>query len=223
MTRRRQSERARQPGVLATNRIPLFILTILALCLLGGYLYLSRLYVPPENPESRAGVGQSIEYLNLQPLTGDARAVTRADLEGRVVLLNIWGTWCPPCRTELPHLAALRGRFAGQEDFQLLAVSYPASQDREDVDSLRTETSQLLNSLNLDLPTYYDPNYSLLYNLEETLDFRGFPTTLLLDRRGVIRAVWVGYRPGVETEMEWHIGRLLSETPSADSDSSAPE
>ena len=47
--------------------------------------------------------------------------------------------------------------------------------------------------------------------MDKLIEFEGYPTTLLLDRRGVIRAVWVGYRPGLETEMERHISMLLEE------------
>lgn len=216
MERTKQPERLKPTQVVTTHLTPLLILAVISLCFVGGYFYLTGLIVPPENPESHTGVGQPLEYLQLQPLTGDEQAVSLADLDGRVVLVNIWGTWCPPCRVELPRITELRQRFAGQGDFRLLAVSYPGSQGREDVESLRMETSRLLERLNLDLPTYYDPHSATLNSLSGTINFSGFPTTILVDRRGVIRAVWIGFRPGVETEIERYIGQLLDEVSSPD-------
>jgi thiol-disulfide isomerase/thioredoxin len=162
-------------------------------------------------PEVHAGVGQALSYLELRPLTGDGSPISLGDLQNHVTLLNFWGTWCPPCREELPHIAELRQRFAGQEAFRLLAVSCPAGGQGNDVQSLQEETAALLKRLNLNVPTYYDPDDATQSSVDKLITFEGYPTTVLLDRRGVIRAVWVGYRRGMETEMERHIGMVLEE------------
>ena len=110
-------------------------------------------------------------------------------------------------------MAELRQRFAGQPTFRLLAVSYPPLGQPDDLQSLRNETADLLKKLDVDLPTYCDPGNATLTAVDETIALEGYPTTLLLDRRGVVRAVWAGYRPGVETEMERFIDEILSEKP----------
>jgi thiol-disulfide isomerase/thioredoxin len=166
-----------------------------------------------QRPETHFGVGQKLTSLELEPLTGDPPPLSLSDLQNHVVLLNLWGTWCPPCREELPHMAELRQRFAGQPTFRLLAVSYPPIGQPDDVQSLRKETADLLNTLHVDLPTYCDPGNATLKAVDETIALEGYPTTLLLDRRGVVRAVWAGYRPGVEAEMERFIDAILSEQP----------
>ena len=97
-------------------------------------------------------------FLELEPLTGNPPRLSLSDLQNHVVLLNFWGTWCRPCRDELPHMAELRKRFAGQEAFRLVAISYPPLGQGDDLESLREETAALLKRLNLDLPTYYDPD-----------------------------------------------------------------
>ena len=162
-------------------------------------------------PESHRGVGQTLAFLDLTPLTGNVASLSTSDLQNHVTLLNFWGTWCPPCREELPHMAGLRQRFAGQEAFRLAAISYPPGGQDGDAESLREETETLLKRLNLDLPTYSDPGDRTRAAVDQVVGFEGFPTTLLLDRHGVIRAVWVGYRPGVETEMERYVDKALSE------------
>ena len=58
---------------------------------------------------------------------------------------------------------------------------------------------------------YYDPDDATQNALGRVISLEGFPTTILLDRHCLIRAVWVGYRPGVETEMERYISTLLDE------------
>jgi len=191
-------------------------MAVLLVAALVGY-WLLRL--PPQtavNPELQQGVGRLLPFLELQPLTGDSRRTSLDDLRGHVTLLNFWGTWCPPCRDEIPHLAAIQERCAGQKAFQLLAVSYPPGGQTDDFASLGEETTALLGRLKVDVPTYFDPDARTLSAAGRLTNSPGFPTTLLLDRRGVIRAVWIGYRPGSETEMEQWIGDLLDEkeTPS---------
>ena len=127
-----------------------------------------------------------------------AAPIGPGDLHGHVILLNIWGWWCGYCRAELPHMAELRQRFAGQTAFRLAAVSYPSGDSVSNVESLREQTADLLKRLDVDLPTYYDPEGKTLDAMKAVTDFAGFPTTLLLDRHGVIRAIWKGYGPGVE-------------------------
>lgn len=163
-------------------------------------------------PTVHVGVGEQLTFLELDPLTGNPPQVSLAELQGHVTLLNIWGTWCPPCRDELPHMAELRHRFAGQAAFRLVPISYPPGGQGGDKDSLREETESLLKRMNLDLPTYYDPGSRTLEAMAPVINFDGFPTSVLLDRRGVIRAIWVGYRPGVENEIEKQILKVLNES-----------
>jgi thiol-disulfide isomerase/thioredoxin len=190
------------------------IAVALVLVVLAAYWAVVEWLMPPPKlpkPEVHSGVGQRLPLLELRPLTGDAPPISLADVQNHVTLLNFWGTWCPPCRNELPHIAALRQRFAGQEAFRLLAVSCPPGGQADDVQSLQEDTAALLKRLGLDLPTYYDPGDATQTALGSVIDFEGYPTTVLLDRHGVIRAVWAGFRPGVETEMERFISTLLDE------------
>jgi thiol-disulfide isomerase/thioredoxin len=162
-------------------------------------------------PEHHAGIGERLPALELEPLTGNPPRLSLADLEGSVVLLNFWGPWCPPCQQELPHMAALREHFADQKAFRLVAISYPGP-DGEDRESLRTSTEAVLKELKIDLPTYCDPTGVTQSAVDRVVGFTGYPTTLLLDRHGIIRAVWVGYRSGMETKMERNVDKILAET-----------
>jgi thiol-disulfide isomerase/thioredoxin len=190
-------------------------LVVIWLALFAGlvvvFWIIPRQQIAP-NPDAHDGVGERLSYLELSPLTGGQPSVGRQDLRGHVTLLNFWGTWCPPCRDELPHMADLRERYAGRKTFRLLAVSCPAAEGADDVQSLREDTESLLKRLHLDLPTYYDRQLETRTAIDRLTRENGYyPLTVLLDRRGVIRAVWVGYRPGAETEMERYIDMVLEE------------
>ena len=87
----------------------------------------------------------------------------------------------------------------------------PSGGQGDDRQSLREDTEELLKRLNLDLPTYCDPGSKTLSAVDQLIGFSGYPTSVLLDRHGVVRDVWVGYRPGVETEMERRVDEVLSE------------
>lgn len=103
---------------------------------------------------------------------GDGRDLTLADFRGRVVLLNVWATWCAPCRKEMPTLDALQARLGGA-DFHVL----PLSIDRAGLGPVRRFYDEI-GIRHLD--TY------LAEDIRAMLAFAviGLPTTLLIDRAG---------------------------------------
>jgi thiol-disulfide isomerase/thioredoxin len=127
-------------------------------------------------------------------------------LRGKVVLVNLWGPWCGPCRRELPELAELSYSLRERDDFLFLPIAY--SQD-DNVESLRRDTVDFLRDVGHELDCYHDPQQSVLRALVPLQLEPAFPTTLLLDARGRINAVWQGYHPGVERQMATAIDQLL--------------
>jgi thiol-disulfide isomerase/thioredoxin len=156
------------------------------------------------------GIGHTLPYFQIEPLTGDSKPVSRDDLKDRVTVVNFWGTWCGPCRLEFPHIIDLAERFEASPDFRLYAVSCPSSAD-EDLEKLRGETQAFLEAARIDLPTYADENSASRRAVSMVLGDNGFtyPTTLVFDRRGIIRGVWIGYAPGAEHAMASLVEQLL--------------
>ena len=169
----------------------------------------------PRGPSRDSGteesaVGHALPDLRLEPLTGGGQPVRPANLAGKVVLLDFWGTWCPPCRAELPHLAALADNYRDRADFQLLAVS--CGQGDDDPQSLAADTQEFLKDQKLDIATYFDPNSYTRREATKIGAFEGaFPNTLVLDRQGVIRGMWVGVGPETERQIGQLIAKLLAE------------
>lgn len=103
---------------------------------------------------------------------GDSRALTMADFRGRVILLNIWATWCVPCRKEMTALDRLQAKLGG-DDFIIL----PLSIDREGVAAVK----RFYREVGVEkLGVYVDPSG----RGSHSLGIPGVPTTLLIDREG---------------------------------------
>ena len=150
-------------------------------------------------------VGQRVKFLELEPLTGGGEPVSVDDLQGKVTLVNIWGTWCPPCAEEFPYLAAIYDQFQSRTDFQYLSVSY----DDKSKPELQEATADFLQRMRADHPTYYDPGAATLFALHAIGVEDAFPTTIVLDAKGTIRGVWLGYNRSAIAEIEDVLSELL--------------
>ncbi|MEK6247196.1 MAG: TlpA family protein disulfide reductase [Planctomycetales bacterium] len=193
-----------------TNGLTVVIWLVVVLLVFGGLF--SRFF-REDNPEELPGVGQTLAQLQLQGL-GGVPSVALRDLKGSVVLVNFWGTWCPPCVEELPHIVALETAFRDRSDFRLLAVSCGGSSS-ENLGELESTTRQFLQERKMGMPVYADigglTRAAVGAAIDGSLGLPGYPTTILLDKQSIIQAVWIGYRFGSENQMRQQIERLLAE------------
>ncbi len=106
----------------------------------------------------------------------DGRPTTLAAHRGRVVLLNLWATWCVPCRKEMPALDALQAKLGG-DGFEVVPVN---------IDTDRPENAKafLREHAITHLPLDADPTADAFQVLRASGEALGLPTTLLLDPRG---------------------------------------
>jgi thiol-disulfide isomerase/thioredoxin len=101
---------------------------------------------------------------------------TLADWRGRTVLLNLWATWCVPCRKEMPALDALQAKFGG-ETFEVVAVNI----DTRNLDKPKA----WLNDVGIKQLGYYgDPSAKVFQDLKVLGKAFGMPTTILIDPQG---------------------------------------
>ena len=107
--------------------------------------------------------------------------VTFADFAGKVTVVNLWATWCAPCKIEMPTLAALAKRYEAREDFAVAVISMDTDRAQEAAKAFISE--------NAPLKYYTDPKFQLAF------EFPGkgaMPQTMILDRDGKVVAVMVG-------------------------------
>jgi len=163
---------------------------LLALALtVVSVVYIARLASEPRAPGepragSRAGPGSGLRFVPLDrprpvpqlQFTDEAgRALSLADFRGKVILLNVWATWCPPCRKEMPSLDRLHARLGGP-DFEVVAVSIDQGGD-----ALFIVQEFFLEIGVKNLRIFLDQTGGAA----RTVGALGLPVTLLVDRRGM--------------------------------------
>lgn len=110
-------------------------------------------------------------------LEGDSASV--ADYRGRVVVLNLWGTWCPPCRREVPHLVDLQSEIEARGATVVgLAVESGSPE----------EVRAFVDRFSINYPVWLSGTRAVVQRFEAM----GFPTTFIVDRQGVIREKFLG-------------------------------
>lgn len=133
----------------------------------------------------------------------EGNLVRRADSEGKVTIVNLWGTWCPPCRAEIPHFVDLQNEFRDQG---LVIVGINCNE---------TGTPEHIKKTIQDFAKDMKMSYKCLLNDEKSEHripgFRGYPTTLFLDRSGKVRMSLFGYNS--KAKLEVVVKLLLAENP----------
>ncbi|NTU59768.1 MAG: TlpA family protein disulfide reductase [Deltaproteobacteria bacterium] len=127
----------------------------------------------------------------------DGKSVRLSTFRGKVVLLDFWTTWCPPCRQALPHLAELQ-KGLGSQGFQALGMSLD-------------EDAEILKAFLVENPIPYPV---LLANDDTRAAYGGvsaIPQVFLVDRKGKIRERFQGYTPEIGEKMKAAAEALLKE------------
>ncbi len=124
-------------------------------------------------PPSRVEVGIEAPSYAARNLSGDS--VSLALLRGKPVLLNVWATWCLPCKEEIPYLESLHGKH-GAQGLQIVGVSVDARGDESKI-------TDFARDFRMTYPIWRDP--------DERVNTRflalGVPSTYLIDRDGILR------------------------------------
>lgn len=167
----------------------IIVLLMLAAFALAG----RRIYAVATGPLP-PGPGVHAPHFNA-PALADGASVRLDALHGKVVLLDFWATWCPPCVASLPGLQKLHEEFGDQELVVLGVNQEPGAED-----GVRT----FLRRRGLSFPSVVDSGA-----VARSYGVYSFPTSFLIDRRGEIRRVYRG--PASESRLRGDIEALLRE------------
>ena len=115
--------------------------------------------------------------LTLTDIHGVERSL--ADYQGQVVLINLWATWCEPCKEEMPALQAFHDKHSS-EGLTVIAINDgdPAA-----------DVVQFVKDLELTFPVWLDPTYIATEKAFKTM---GLPSSFVIDRSGMVRLYWIG-------------------------------
>ncbi len=153
----------------------------------------------PELSHNLTAINQTIAASEFELQNMDEENIKLSDYRGKVVLLNFWATWCPPCVREMPSMERLQQR-VGEGDFKVIAVN-----QMENPDDVFAFTGQL----------EMDPTFDILFDRESKVSqayaVRGLPTTYLIDKKGNIRYRAVGGREFDHVEVIKIIEQLIAE------------
>ncbi len=126
----------------------------------------------------------------------DGEEITLEALAGKTVLLDFWGSWCGPCVRSTPDLVNLRRKFVGQP-----VVFLGIAQDKED------DWKRYVERNSMDWPQYLDTSHRLLRLFNITM----YPTYVILDGEGIVRARRSGYSGDTHRWLEHEIGKTLKD------------
>jgi peroxiredoxin len=153
------------------------------------------------------GAVVGLQFLQHNPVSGYAALdftlpdlsgtpVRLSDLRGKIVFLNLWATWCPPCRAEMPSMQTLYERLKGR-DFVMLAIA-------EDTNA--ADVAGFVKDLGLTFPVLLDTDNTLPARFGVT----GFPETFIIDREGQVIKHVIGPEEWTDPEFLHYFEELLA-------------
>jgi len=132
--------------------------------------------------------------LTLTDLEGVTRSLS--DYQGKVILVNLWATWCPPCKEEMPTLQAYHDKYQDR-GFSIIAIN--------DGDPA-PDVIQFVEEYQLTFPVWLDPTYIATEDAFKTMNL---PSSFVIDRSGTVRLYWVGE---INSKMlEKHVTPIIKE------------
>ena len=163
------------------------LVLILVIGMMATYVFLDQRAIAQTQTEAEVQsdldlpVGTKVGELapNFTGTTLDGGTIRLSDLRGKTVLINVFASWCGPCRLEMPHLVEAADQFGDQE---VVFVGINLQENPEAVEAFRDE-------FNVQFPLVLNEDGSLTNNLYTPI---GLPTSWFIDQDGVVRYVFAG-------------------------------
>jgi peroxiredoxin len=170
-----------------------------ALCLIATTLAIALAFVMPTHAdETTSLVGKQAPDVSLP--TVDGKAIKLSDQKGKVVVVDFWATWCPPCRKSLPHVQKISADKA-LADKGLVVWAVNAREDKDVV-------AGFLRDNNYTFTVALDASGSSLKDYFVS----GIPTTIVVGRDGTIKKVFVGFDEDSAKEIDDAVNEALAES-----------
>lgn len=168
-----------------TTKIGAVILIIFGLMMFSGKLNTISNYMSPSQGQVSTNQAEnsddSVNYGNAL-LNQDDKPFSLADYHGKVVFLNFWATWCPPCQREMPEIQKLSEKYQNSEDIAILTVVMPGGQEMD-----AAGIKKFLKEKGFTMPVIFDDG-----RLSSSFQITSLPTTYMFDRDGNVYGSVVG-------------------------------
>ena len=140
-------------------------------------------------------VGDSAPSFRARSLDG-SETISNTDLQGKVIFVDFWASWCGPCLKSLPEFENLQTSFSGRDDVVVLAIN---------LDENPNDAKAFLKKINV--------SYKILADnkgvIPESFGVSTMPSSFIIDKEGVIRYVHKGYKAGDVNKIKSEIEQLL--------------
>jgi len=130
-------------------------------------------------------------------LTENGAKLDLGAYKGKVLLIDFWATWCPPCKKSMPFLNSLRNERL-QDGFEIIAINVD-----EDTEAAR----QFLKTHPVDYQMAFDPKGEC----PRIFEVQAMPSSYFVDKQGKVRAIHLGYRDNDQDFIRTQVGALLAE------------
>ena len=167
-----------KPGTQTRKILPFFLLGLGLLLIAASVYFILRNVSPQIDPSA---VPVQVNYPAPDLTLTDAEGISHSlkDYRGQVALVNLWATWCPPCKEEMPTLQGFYDKYK-DKGFVVIAIN--------DGDPT-ADVLKFVKDYQLSFPVWLDPKYSATEQAFKTLNL---PSSYVIDRSGTIRLMWVG-------------------------------
>jgi|TARA_B110000238_G_C16062828_1_gene411328 peroxiredoxin len=142
-----------------------------------------------------ASVGDEAPSFRARSLDG-SETISNTDLVGKVVFVDFWASWCPPCLKSLPEFENLQTSFSGRDDVVVIAIN---------LDDNPQDAKDFINKINVSYKILADNSGEI----PQAFGVNAMPTSYIIDKSGVIRYVHSGYKTGDVNKIKNEIEKLL--------------
>jgi peroxiredoxin len=151
--------------------------------------------------ESASGdlVGNPAPEFSVTAMNSSKSSVSLKGLQGKVVLVDFWGTFCEPCKKSFPKLEDLNTKYA-TSGLQVVGISEDEPEDKEKIPSFA-------DTYGAKFPVGWDDGRTIARQYKPPK----MPSSFIIDRKGVVRYAHVGYHDGEEVEIEKEVKELLDQ------------
>jgi thiol-disulfide isomerase/thioredoxin len=175
----------------------LFIAIILYLTPIGNEI--KETFFPVQksvNQEEFSLTNQDFD-LSLRGITSSDKNLSQ--LKGKVIFMNFWGTWCPPCRAEMPSIQALYNKYGKEVEFVAIALPKRGEEIKDEVIQFLTQNN------------YMFPTYELQSMPSQKFESDVIPNTIIIDKKGNIAYKYEGAKDWNDKDTNLMIQKLIKE------------